>query len=236
MLIAYDDAVVREFPTIRGGIVHATGLANGPSPPALREAYRAEQRLAAERLEHVAIAELPPIAAWRRVFPRFGVKPTQHRAAPEALLRRLARSGEIPPINALVDAGNLVSVRYALPVAVFDLAGVAAPVQVRFATGDEPFTDLGSDEAGAPEPGEVVFADRDGVVAARRWCWRQSRQSATGPATTEALFVVEGHHEGADADVGAALADLIGLLRAHQPGCRVSAHRLPSRAAREARA
>jgi len=81
VLIGYDEAVVRAFPTIRAGVVHATGVTNGPSPPALLEEYRAEQRAAAERLEGVAIADLPSIAAWRRVFPRFGVKPTQHRAA-----------------------------------------------------------------------------------------------------------------------------------------------------------
>ena len=161
------------------------------------------------------------------------MKPTQHRAAPEALLRRLAMAGDIPSINGLVDAGNLVSIRYAIPVAVFDLAGVAVPVEVRFATGEERFTDLGSDEAVAPEPGEVVFADREGVVAARRWCWRQSRESATDATTTEVLIVVEGHHAAAAADVDAALADLDRLLRAHQPGCRLSAHRLTPVAPRD---
>lgn len=226
MLIGYDEALVREFPTIRAGVAHATGLTNGPSPPALLEEYRAEQRAAAERLGRVAIADLPSIAAWRRVFPRFGVKPTQHRAAAEALLRRLAKTGDIPPINALVDIGNLVSIRYAMPVAVFDLAGVAAPLEVRFAAGGERFTDLGSDESVAPEPGEVVFVDRAGVVAARRWCWRQSRQSATSATTAEVVVVVEGHHDAAGDDVDAALADLTGLLRAHHPGCGIAAHRL----------
>ena len=43
----------------------------------------------------------------------FGVDPTQYRSAAEALLRRLSKSGEIPSINALVDLGNLVSIRYA---------------------------------------------------------------------------------------------------------------------------
>ena len=39
------------------------------------------------------------------------------RSAAEALLRRLTKQGSIPSINTLVDIGNLVSIRYALPVA-----------------------------------------------------------------------------------------------------------------------
>jgi DNA/RNA-binding domain of Phe-tRNA-synthetase-like protein len=216
-MFAYDQEVVEQFPTIRAGVVHATGLVNGPSPPELLQEYLVEQRAALGRLNTTALADLPSIAAWRRVFTRFGAKPTQHRNAAEALLRRLGKDGDIPTIGALVDVGNLVSIRYAMPVAVFDRANVASSITVRFATGAERFTDLGSTEAVSPEPGEVIFVDSDDVVSARRWCWRQSAQSATGPTTTEALYVVEGHHETAGADVESALEDLAGLLASHQP-------------------
>ena len=141
-MFAYDAAVIEHYPTIRAGVIHATGLTNGPSPPELLDEYLAEQRAASERLNATAIADLPSIAAWRRAFTRFGAKPTQHRNAAEALLRRLAKHGDIPTINTLVDIGNLVSIRYAMPVAVFDRANVAGPTTVRFATGAELFTDL----------------------------------------------------------------------------------------------
>ena len=74
-------------------------------------------------------------------------------------------------INVLVDLANLVSIRYALPVAVFDQRGVAGGTTVRLAHGGEPWSDLGSSETEHPEPGEVIFADDDEQVSARRWCW-----------------------------------------------------------------
>jgi DNA/RNA-binding domain of Phe-tRNA-synthetase-like protein len=223
-MFAYDDAVAGRYPTIRAGLIHATGLTNGPSPPGLLDEYRTEQRAASERLEATAMADLPSIAAWRRAFTRFGVKPTQHRNAAEALLRRLARHGDIPTINTLVDIGNLVSIRYAMPVAVLDQKNVAGSTTVRFATGAETFTDLGSTESVHPDPGEVIFVDDDGVVSARRWCWRQSAQSATGTTTVDALIVVEGHHDTARRDVESALADLTSLLASHQPHSRVGSY------------
>ena len=219
-MFAYDDAITERFPTTRAGVVHATNLANGPGPPELLEEYRAEQRAVCERLNATAIADLPSIAAWRRVFGEFGAKPTKYRNAAEALLRRLHKGGDVPSINALVDIGNLVSIRYALPVAMFDRASIAGPITVRFAAGSEFFTDLGSSDAVHPDPGEVVFVDESGVACARRWCWRQGAGSVTGPSTTEALFVVEGHHDDADRDVESALADLAALLHSHQPNSR----------------
>jgi DNA/RNA-binding domain of Phe-tRNA-synthetase-like protein len=226
-VFAYDDAIVERYPTIRAGVIHATGLANGPSPPGLLDEYRTEQRAASERLNATAIADLPQVAAWRRAFTRFGAKPTQHRNAAEALLRRLAKHGDIPTINTLVDIGNLVSIRYAMPVAVFDQANIAGgSTTVRFATGAELFTDLGSSASVHPDPGEVVFVDSDNVVSARRWCWRQSAQSATRATTVEALIVVEGHHDTAGRDVESALADLTSLLASYQPQSQTRSYAL----------
>lgn len=223
-MFGYDNAIVERFPTIRAGVLHATGLANGASPPALLDAYRAEQRAVAGRLHDTAIADHASIAAWRRVFNAFGAKPTQYRNAAEALLRRLSKHDDIPSINTLVDIGNLVSIRYAMPVAVCDQTAVAGSTTVRFAAGTERFTDLGSSQTGHPEPGEVIFVDDDEVVSARRWCWRQSAQSATGASTVEALVVIEGHHGSAAPDVESALKDLAGLLAVHQPDSRTASY------------
>ena len=211
----YDPKITARFPTIVGGVVHAVGLTNGPSPADLMEAFEAEQAAALARIGTTPLSELPSLAAWRRAFRAFGVDPTAYRSAAEALLRRLTKQGSIPSINALVDTGNLVSIRYALPVAVFDHRAMSGGTTVRFATGDETFTDLGSGERESPEPGEVIFVDEAGLVSARRWCWRQSVESASGPTTTEVLVTVEGHHDGATGDVAAAVADLETLLRTY---------------------
>jgi DNA/RNA-binding domain of Phe-tRNA-synthetase-like protein len=237
----YDRAVLDRYPAVHAGIVRASGLANGPTPPELLQRYRTAQKEVAERLTATPPAELPSIAAWRRAFAAFGAKPTQYRSAAEALLRRLAKQGDIPSINAMVDLGNLVSIRYALPVAVVDLAGIDGGITVRFASGSERFTDLGgskpAEPAGrvgasaaepvAPEPGEVVFVDGAGVACARRWCWRQSAQSATRESTTDALVVVEGLHDGAERDVAAAREEIVALLGEFQPRATVAARALP---------
>ena len=219
-MFGYQQRVIDRYPTIRAGIVHAVGLCNGPSPAALRDEFRAQQHVSRSNLEDRTLSAVPSIAAWRRAFSSFGVKPTQYRNAAEALLRRLVKRGDIPSINLLVDIANLVAIRYALPVAAFDQAQVTGSTEVRFADGSERFTDLGSGEVVPPQPGEVIFVDRAGLVSARRWCWRQSTQSATGPRTVEALFTVEGHHARASEDVATAVNYISLLLDRYQPDAR----------------
>lgn len=211
----YDPEITARFPTVVGGAIHAVGLTNGPSPDALTRAFGNEQAATLARIGAMPLSELPSLGAWRRVFRGFGVDPTGYRSAAESLLRRLTKQGSIPSINSLVDIGNLVSIRYGLPVAMFDQRLATGGTTVRFASGEESFTDLGSGERESPEPGEVIFIDDAGLVSARRWCWRQSAESASRLETTDVLVTVEGHHDGASEDIAAALADLETLLTEH---------------------
>jgi DNA/RNA-binding domain of Phe-tRNA-synthetase-like protein len=208
----YDHEILERFPTVVGGVIHADGVVNRPAPAELTAAFGAEQASVRVRVGETPLSELPTLAAWRGVFRSFGVDPTKYRSAAEALLRRLTKQGELPSINALVDLANLVSIRYALPVAVFDQKGVAGGTTVRLAYGGERWADLGSSTTEHPEPGEVIFSDDEEQVSARRWCWRQSRASAASEDTTEVLVTVEGHHAAAADDIDRALRDLEALI------------------------
>jgi DNA/RNA-binding domain of Phe-tRNA-synthetase-like protein len=89
---------------------------------------------------------------------------------------------------------------------------------VQFADGTESFTPLFAEESEHPDAGEVIFADEKGLVVARRWCWRQSDESATKPDTTQAIFTIEAHHAGGQAAIQAALKDLQSLIASFVDG------------------
>lgn len=214
----YHPDIVARYPNVVGGVILARGMTNGPAPEDLQAAFRAEQQATLRRIGDTPLSQIESLAAWRSVFRSFDVDPTQYRSAAEALLRRLTKKGDIPSINMLVDLGNLVSIRYALPVAVFDTRALQGAVTVHFADGSERYTTLGQDEVEHPEPGEVVFSDETKLVIARRWCWRQSDQSAAQEDTTQAIITVEAHHAEGQKDIDAALKDLLTLLRAFAGG------------------
>ncbi|WP_119066951.1 B3/B4 domain-containing protein [Aggregatilinea lenta] len=213
----YDDDLLARYPAIRGGVILARNLHNGPTPPDLIEAYLSEQRATNARIGDTPLSQIPSLAAWRRAFSAFGVEPTKYRNAAESLLRRLTKQGNIPSINMLVDLENMISIRYGLPVAFFDERSIHGSMTVRFATGDENFTDLGELDPVHPAEGEVIFVDETGQVNARRWCWRQSEQSAARDDTTGLLITIEGLHEDAEQDVQSAVDELQTLLVAYIP-------------------
>src|SRR5215472_2235921 len=189
----YHADILARYPGLVGGVILARGRINGPTPKELQAAFQAEQQATLQRIGNTPLSQVESLAAWRSVFRSFDVDPTQYRSAAEALLRRLTKKGNIPSINLLVDLGNLVSIRYALPAAVFDTRTLQGTVTVHFAGGSERYTSLGQSEVDHPEPGEVVFSDETGLVIARRWCWRQSDESTAQEDTSDAIITVEAH-------------------------------------------
>jgi DNA/RNA-binding domain of Phe-tRNA-synthetase-like protein len=204
MYFEHAELIWNEFPELVPGVLAAEGVTPSASVDEPVARYSAVARA---RLDGRTESDLPEIQAWRRTFARMGLKPTQYRCASEALLRRFRKEGSLPRLHPLVDLCNAVSLAFAIPVAVFDLTGVAGNLVVRRAAGDEDYLTFGGEHE-HPEPGEVIFADEAGQVHARRWSNRQSGRSAVADSTTAALIVAEAMHSSAASD----MADLVAAL------------------------
>lgn len=176
--IVVDDAVHALRPDLAVLLMTAEGLANGPSTGRPRAGDAAP--VPAGGGEHVE--------AWRTAYRAFGVNPRRARPSVDALLRR----GELPAINRVVDAYNLVSVRHELPIGGEDLDAYDGPARLVRADGTEPFDTVkdGAAVVEHPEPGEVVWRDDTGVTC-RRWNWRQCVRTRITEETKNALFVLE---------------------------------------------
>ena len=84
----------------------------------------------------------PRLASWREAFRQLGYKPGDFRPSIEALLRRVLRGQELPSINALVDIGNIVSLRHLLPVGGHAIDVLTRDIALRPASGAEEFRSL----------------------------------------------------------------------------------------------
>jgi DNA/RNA-binding domain of Phe-tRNA-synthetase-like protein len=192
------EAVRGAFPGYRAGVIAASGLVNGPSVPAAVEPAP---------LDH------PHLLAWREAFRAFGAKPKRYQCSAESLIRR---ADEFPRINRLVDLYNAISVRWAVPVGGEDIDRVVGTVRLRFAGDDEVF-----DGGDPPKPGEVVWADDEGVTC-RRWNWRQGVRTRLTESTSRAYFLFDALPSFDDASLVAAMDDLAARLRDACPGASLS--------------
>ena len=121
-------------------------VTNGPSPPELVDLLREAEKSVRSRLSLEQVAEEPCIKAWRDAYRAFGAKPSEYRSSVEAMARRVLRGDALPSINALVDIGNVISLRYLVPAGSHAIDVLQGDIEVRVATGHEDFLAFGSTE------------------------------------------------------------------------------------------
>lgn len=203
--------VFARFPDYRRGVVIAQEIRNAASPAELVGMLRAEEAAARQRLSLETLTAEPRLASWREAFRLLGYKPGDFRPSIEALLRRVLRGQELPSINALVDIGNIVSLRHRLPVGGHAIDVLTRDIALRPATGAENFVPFGSRETEHPAPGEFIFTEGDQVLT-RRWIWRQADHTLTLPETTAVEINIDGLPPVAGAELEAAARDVMALV------------------------
>ena len=203
--------VFTRYPGYLRGVVVATGLANGPSPLALQQLLREAEASVRTRLSLETLIEDPHIRPWREAFRSFGAKPSEFRPSIEGLARRALRGDALPAINALVDIGNIISLRHLLPVGGHSIETLTGDMLLRLASGEETFIPFGSDQVEHPLPGEVIFAEGQTVLT-RRWTWRQSNHTLTLPETRAVEINVDGLPPITPAEIEHACLDTLQLV------------------------
>jgi DNA/RNA-binding domain of Phe-tRNA-synthetase-like protein len=205
------DEIFQRFPGYVRGVVIAHELANGPSPQALLDLLREAEASVRARVKPDAVAEEPRINCWREAYRAFGAKPAEFRSSIEAMARRALKNERLPAINALVDIGNLISLRHLVPAGAHAIDVLAGDIALRLATGTEEFVAFGSTETEHPLPGEIIFTEGDRVLT-RRWTWRQAQHTLTLPGTRAVEFNIDGLPPVAPAEVEQAGMEILELV------------------------
>ncbi|MER6298737.1 phenylalanine--tRNA ligase beta subunit-related protein [Kitasatospora sp. NPDC001539] len=211
-----DPAVAHAFPDTRIAVLTATGLRGQEPWPGTDAALAELERGLADGSRRPADETDPRIEAWHAAYRSFGTNPRRSRPSVDALGRRLVKRGTLPRIGPAVDSYNAVSVRHGLPAGAFDLDRVIGDITIRHADGGEAFTPLG--EPGTvehPAPGEVVYADGDGVLT-RHWNHRDAHRTRVTEESARVLFLLETVRATRDGHLlDAAAEELRGLLDPH---------------------
>lgn len=154
---------------------------------------------------------------YRNAFQKLGINPNKFMSSIEALLTRIAKKKGMPHINAVVDLGNAISLKYYLPVGAHDLDTMDGEFCVRTATARDTFLPFGATEREPVDLDEVVYATGT-KVRTRRWIWRQSEEGKIGDGTNELLFILDGFTDNLDAVLAA--RDELNRILSEQMGCR----------------
>jgi DNA/RNA-binding domain of Phe-tRNA-synthetase-like protein len=115
---------------LSAGVMVAADVTIGPAP-ALNEEIESLAAELRERHGGKQPGEIRELAEARRLYRAVGVDPTRTRPSSEALLRRVLRSQPLYRLGNAIDACNLASLSFLLPIGLYDLDRVEGDVLLR---------------------------------------------------------------------------------------------------------
>lgn len=184
----------------------------GDSPPALRARMRSAALDLRRRFVDVAsLRGSAELRAFADSYRSAGVNPRRQQPGCERLAEFAWKRGELPAINSLVDAYNMVSVRWLLSLGAHDLRAVSLPIRLTIVPGDMTFTPLGTSASGNVGPGEFAYVDDGGRVVCRLDVIQADFSKVTA-ATTGVVVIVEGTSSHDGAGFSAARTELVELI------------------------
>jgi DNA/RNA-binding domain of Phe-tRNA-synthetase-like protein len=177
---------------LRAGAIVFRNIRVTASSPALRAEIAKEVAIIRGRLSSPsAVRDDPAVDSFRAILRQVGANSKTDRPSLERLLNFALKRGDLPAINNLVDAYNLVSIRSSCSLGAHDLDRIRLPVSLRIFEGTESFVPLGSDELSPITPGEFGYVDAANRVLCRLDIL-QAEFSKVTEATANALLIIEG--------------------------------------------
>jgi DNA/RNA-binding domain of Phe-tRNA-synthetase-like protein len=197
---------------LRAGAIVFRDLRVTDADPALRaEIVKEAATIRARFADPGAVRTAAEIVRYHDILRQVGVNPRREQNSVERLLTFARKRGDLPAINGLVDAYNLVSVRSCCSLGAHDLDRIASPATLGLFTGRESFTPLGRAESVPVTAGEFGYVDAlDRVLC--RLDVLQAEFSKVTAATRNALLIVEGTAAHGSAVLRRTFADVMELV------------------------
>ncbi len=212
-----DTSVIEKHPELKVGVLIAKGIDNHVSAKDINQLIEAYVRKTQAYFEGKDLTKEPKIADWREAYKRFGFKPSSFRCSLESLLRRVLAGKGLPDINPIVNLYNLVSIKHLLPAGGSDLDSASGTIRLAVASGQEPFTALGSANKENAKHGEIIYRD-DHEVLCKAWNWRQSEKAKVESKSNHLMITFEGLTNTLPAEIMGALNELKTLVEKYCGG------------------
>jgi DNA/RNA-binding domain of Phe-tRNA-synthetase-like protein len=183
-------------PFVRIGVVSCAPVRVGPASPELKADIQTVVADLVRKHAGRAPGEIEGLQPARRLYRAFGIDPTSTRPSSEALLRRVLKGGAFPEVNAAVDAGNLCSVSFLLPIGLYDSDKIQGAITLRRGRAGEGYAGIRKDWVNVE--GRPTLVDGEGPFGNPT---SDSARTSVDDKTSSLLMIVFAPAETSDADL-----------------------------------
>lgn len=146
MIVKLDDSLLQIEPTFKIGIIHYTKIIVSSSPQMLKGRLQLFQEQLFFELEEKSVTEFDGIKEWRVLWKKLGADPNRYRPSVEALYRRISKQNYITPMHSAVDLNNFFSMRYEIPMGIYDLEKIQGDVIISLGSEETKYEGLNGRE------------------------------------------------------------------------------------------
>lgn len=186
-----EDRVFESLPTLCFSIVVAFGLDNSQKNSNVGRLLEENSLLCQQSLADANVKEYPAVACYRGAFRKLNINPNKFMCSIEALLSRISKGKGMSRINAAVDLGNAVSLKYKLPIGAHDIDTMNGEISVRYSQAGDYFIPFGCPENEIVDENEIVYSSGNSVRT-RKWIWRQSEEGKITEQTKNIFYPIDG--------------------------------------------
>lgn len=191
------------------GVLVLAGVAP-PGSDGLAAEIAGLEALLRERHAGCAPSEVPGLAEARALYKSFGMDPSRHRPSSEALLRRVLQGKGLYRLGAVVDACNLASLGFLLPIGLYDLSRVRGDICLRVGEPGDAYAGIRKDEVHVG--GRLALYDAVGPFGSPT---SDSLRTSTDASTRDLLAVVMATAGYPTGQMSANLDHMAGLYERH---------------------
>ena len=194
------------------GVIVARGVDNSKEYPEIDKMLDKSISIAKEEFKDIKAKEDTRVIPYREGFQKVGINPNKFQCSVEAMVNSISKGRDVPHINPLVNLNNAISIKYTLPMGTHNLGLSNNDIELRFATEEDTFEPMNSDEIEQLDENELVYVV-DHKVRTRRWAWRQSKQGMIDKNTNYVFFPIDGFKGINDDKITEAIKELETILK-----------------------
>lgn len=178
-------SLLKKVPNFQIGVLAYYDITVSDSPQMLRGRFEYFQEELSISLEDKAIADISGLSEWRKVFKKIGTDPSRYRPSAEALYRRVKKGEKLPAIQSAVDMNNDFSLKFEIPMGIYNLDQITGPVEIRIGLDEDQYEGINGRTMNMA--GKLLSADKTGAFGSPIV---DSKRTMTTESTKNALHLI----------------------------------------------